>query len=192
MLKKVLLIWFFLICITPAAAARQGFSIGMGPMGNIFLVDTIPILDPGIGGFMALEYRFHEQVAFETTFFLSSQDGDNDPSVAGKPDTGILMLGMPVFDLKYYLLRGDPRLDPYVSTGLGMYWVTEGRLGNSTGGVGLGTQLGVGVDYYLSQIISVGFQGAFRSVAIITNFGTPSASTAVFPYSLMGDISFHF
>lgn len=171
---------------------RQGFTIGLGPVGNIFLIDTIPILDPGIGGSMFFQYRFHEQVAFETTFLLSAQDGDGTPATAANDDTGILFLGMPVFDIKLYLLSGDSRWDPYLATGLGMYWLTEGRLGNSTGGVGLGSQIGVGFDYFLTEIVSFGFQGVFRSVAVITNLGTPSGSTAIFPYSLMGNVAFHF
>ncbi|MBI2067618.1 MAG: hypothetical protein HYW02_03775 [Deltaproteobacteria bacterium] len=173
--------------------ARQGFSIGLGPIGNIFLVDTIPVLDPGIGGHMFFQYRFHEQVAFQTSFLMTTQDGDEDPNSAGKNDTGILFLGMPVMDIKFYLLQGEPRFDPYLGTGLGIYWLTEGRFqANNTGGVGLGTQIDVGFDYYLTEIISFGFEGVFRSVALITDLGTPSASGAEFPYSLTGNVAFHF
>lgn len=171
--------------------ARQGFTIGLGPVGNIYLIDTVPVMDPGVGGSMFFQYRFHEQIAFETTFLMSVQDGDSN-GTGPKDDTGILFLGMPVFDIKLYLFSGEPRWDPYLATGLGVYWLTEGRLGNSTGGVGLGAQIGTGFDYYLADFVSLGFQGVFRSVALITNLGTPSASTSVFPFSLMGNVAFHF
>lgn len=178
-----------LFVFTPRPSeARQGFAVGMGPVGNIYLIDTIPVMDPGVGGHFFFDYRFQEQIAFETTFMISTQSGTNVSS----GDNGILFLGMPTMDVKFYLLKNDPRFDPFVSTGVGVYWLTEGNISNATGGVGLGAQIGVGFDYYLTDPISVGFMGVFRSIGLITNFGTPSASTAIFPYSLMGNIAFHF
>ncbi len=168
--------------------ARQGFTVGLGPAGNIFLIDTVPILDPGFGGYVFFDYRFLEQIAFSTSFIITTQDGTN----VSRGDNGILFLGMPTLDMKFFFRRGDPRFDPFVATGVGFYWVTEGSIGNSTGGVGLGAQVGVGFDYYFSQQISAGFEGVFRSVGLITNLGTPSASTALFPYSLLGNVAFHF
>lgn len=170
------------------ALARQGFAIGMGPIGNIYLIDTIPVMDPGVGGHVFFNYRFAEQVSFETSFLMTTQDGTD----VSANDGGILFFGMPTFDVKFYFLTGDPRFDPFVATGLGLYWVTEGSTGNSTGGIGLGAQLGLGFDYYFTDQVSAGFAGVFRSIALITNLGTPSASTAIFPYSLLGNVAFHF
>ncbi len=191
-MKKTVLTIFclsvFLSLPSSKVEARQGFSIGLGPAGNIFLIDTIPVMDPGFGGHVFFDYRFHPQLAFSTSFLITTQDGGNVSS----GDNGILFLGMPTFDLKYYFLQNDPRFDPFVSAGLGLYWLTEGSIGNSSGGLGLGAQLGVGFDFYLSDRVSLGFQGAFRSIGLITNFGTPSASTAIFPYSLLGNVAFHF
>ena len=177
-----------LLVAAPAAEARQGFAVGLGPIGNIYLIDTIPIMDPGIGGHVFFNYRFQEQFAFETSFLITTQSGTN----VSAGDSGILFLGMPTFDLKYYFLKNDPRFDPYVGVGLGLYWLTEGSVGNSTGGLGLGAQLDVGCDFYITSTISVGLEGVFRSIGLITNFGTPSASTAIFPYSLLGNVAFHF
>ena len=78
MFKKILLLLtFFSLLTLNSAQARQGFAVGLGPVGNIFLIDTIPVLDPGVGGHVYFNYRFAEQVAFETTFLISSQDGTN-------------------------------------------------------------------------------------------------------------------
>lgn len=174
--------------VSTPVQARQGFSVGAGPMGNIYLIDTIPIMDPGVGGHAFFQYRFLDQIAFETSFFITSQDGTNVSSA----DRGILFLGMPTLDFKFYFLKNDPRFDPFVSTGLGMYWLTEGSINNSTGGMGLGAQIGLGFDFYVAENISLGFSGVFRSIGLITNLGTPSASTAIFPYSLQGNVAFHF
>lgn len=187
-----ILIGLLLVIVSTLGAqpseARQGFAIGLGPVGNIYLVDTIPIMQPGVGGHVFFQYRFHEQVAFETSFMMSSQDGSNVSS----GDGGILFLGMPTLDGKYFFLKDDPKFDPYVAVGIGVYWLTEGKVSNNTGGVGLGAQIGVGVDYYVADNISVGFQGTFRPIALITSLGTPSASTAIFPYTLAGNVAFHF
>ena len=185
--------WILSLCLLPCfvpglSEARQGFAIGLGPIGNIYLIDTLPVMDPGIGGHVFFNYRFHEQVAFEASFFMTAQDGTN----VSNGDNGILFLGMPTFDVKLYFLKDDPRFDPYAATGIGVYWLTEGSVGDSTGGIGLGAQLGLGFDYYLSDQISLGFEGVFRSIGLITNLGTPSLSTALFPYSLLGNVAFHF
>lgn len=190
-MKRTLMTILILLSPIGLAEARQGFGIALGPVGNIYLIDTTPVMDPGVGGAMSFQYRFHEQAAFETTFLMTSQDGDTDGRGTAD-DTGILFLGMPIFDVKFFLFSGDPRWDPYIATGLGLYWLTEGDNSNNTGGTGLGAQLGLGFDYYVSDILSLGFQGVYRSVAIITSLGTPSSSVAIFPYSLMGNVTFHF
>ncbi len=187
-------IWVFasfcflsILWATPAQA-RRGFSVGLGPVGNIFLIDTIPVLDPGIGGYTFFQYRFAEQFAFQTGFFITRQSGTNVSS----GDSGILLLGMPTLDLKFFFLTGEPRIDPFISLGTGMYFLTEGSISDDTGGIGVGTNLGIGFDYYVTEIVSLGFEGVFRTIGIISDFGTPSRSSALFPYSLMANVAFHF
>ena len=184
----ILLIGFAAVSQPKSVEARQGFAVGMGPIGNIYLIDTIPIMDPGVGGHVFFNYRFGDQFAFETSFIVTSQDGTN----VSAGDNGMLFMGMPAFDFKYYFLKNDPRFDPFAAVGVGLYWLTEGSAGNSTGGMGLGAQIGVGSDFYITDVISLGFEGIFRSIGLITNFGTPSASTAIFPFSLQGNVAFHF
>lgn len=194
MKNKIVLIVTLLSALTAIpkiGEARQGFTISLGPIGNIFLIDTIPVLDAGVGGHFSFDYRFQDQLSFQTTFFISSQDG-SDGGTPAAADNGILFLGMPTFDVKYYLLKDDPRLDPYMGTGVGLYWLSEGSNDNNTGGTGLGAQIVVGLDYYLTDVISLGFSGVFRSVALITSLSSPATSVAIFPYSLNGSIGFHF
>ena len=188
--KMILVLLAFSFCLVMAsqAEARRGFALGLGPIGNIFLIDTIPILEPGIGGELFFDYRFHEQVAFSASFLISTQNGTN----VSRNDNGILLLGMPTTGIKFYFLTDEPKFDPYVNVGLGLYFLTEGSRSNNTGGVGVGSQLGLGFDYYLTEIISLGFQGTFRPIAIITDMGTPSNSAAIFPFTLAGNVAFHF
>lgn len=190
-LRAFLAAIFFVItmlCSVPHAEARRGFAVGFGPMGNIFLVDTIPIMDPGIGGYTYFQYRYAEQFAFRAAFMISTQNGSN----VNSGDNGILLLGMPTIDLQYYLRSGDPRLDPFLFIGTGAYFLTEGSIANDTGGIGVGTNIGVGLDCYMTKTVSLGFEGVFRVIGIISDTGTPSSSSAIFPYSLMANITFHF
>jgi len=179
---------FLLLAFSWPTEARRGFSIGVGPIGNIYLIDTLPVMDPGIGGYTYFQYRYAEQFAFQASFFISHQNGTN----VNAGDGSILLLGMPTLDLKYFLLTGDPRFDPFMGLGTGLFILTEGTIGNGTGGVGVGTNLLVGFDFYLAQQVSIGFEGVFRVIGIISDFGTPSSSTALFPYSLMANVAFHF
>lgn len=169
------------------SSGRRGFTVGFGPIGNIFIIDTTPVLDAGAGGWLFFDYRFHQNVSFQSSFFISSQDADGISSADGNT----LLLGMPCFDVKYYFLN-DPHWDPFFSTGVGMYFLTEGNVENDTGGVGMGSQLGVGFDYHLTELLSLGFQGVFRTAGIITSLSGSNQSAAIYPYSLQANIGFHF
>lgn len=190
-LKSLLITSIFLlglISTLPEAHARRGFAVGLGPVGNIYLIDTIPIMEPGYGGYTYFQYRFAEQFAFQAGFLITRQNGQNVSS----GDNGILFLGMPTIDLKFYFLTGDPAFDPFVSLGTGLYFLTEGTNDDKSGGIGVGTNLGVGFDYFFTTSVSAGFEGVFRTIGIISDFGTPSSSSAIFPYSLMANVAFHF
>jgi len=185
------LMWILLVVALfrpEPAEARRGFAIGLGPVGNFYTVNTIPIMKPGGGGYTYFDYRFSDELAFQVGFMITVQNGRNVSS----GDNGIIFLGMPTIALKYFFLRGQPRFDPYLSLGTGLYILTEGSIGNDTGGVGVGTNLGAGFDFYVNNTISLGMETVFRTIGIISDFGTPSASAAIFPFTLTGNVAFHF
>lgn len=189
-MKKFSVLLFFLstLMITGPAEARRGFGVALGPMANFYMVGTIPVMHPGIGAFTSFQYRFAEQIAFESAFMMTSQKGRQ----ASSGDDGILLLGMPTFNLKFYFMQNDPKFDPFATIGIGLYILTEGSTQNNSGGAGLGSELGLGFDYFLSETFSLGLSTVFRSLAVIRDFATPSNSTAIFPFSLMGHVAFHF
>jgi hypothetical protein len=189
LLITILVLVGFLTFNPSQADARRGFAIGLGPVGNIFVIDTAPIMDPGVGGYTYFQYRFEEQLAFQANFMITTQDGDDS---SGNSDSGVLFLGMPTIDLKFFLFRDNAQWDPYISLGTGLYILTEGSRNNGTGGVGMGASIGIGTDYYISPAISVGVEGVFRTIGIITDLDTPSGSAAIFPYGLNANIAFHF
>lgn len=171
-----------------SAQAREGMSVYITGLGNVMLVDTKPELDPGAGGGISFDYRFNQHFSIETSVMISSHDGSGNSN----GDNGILLVGIPTVDLKYYLLNNDHAWDPYVGLGVGMYFTTEGTSNDNSGGVGMGAQLAVGFDYYFSDTISAGFEGTFRSIALITGGSGGNNATALLPYTLAGKIGFHF
>jgi len=166
-------------------------TISLIGMGNIMLIQTSPQLDPGPGGGVSFDYRFNNQFSLETTVLVTTHDGKGTSNDEG----GIEFLGIPTLDLKYYVIGGGT-FDPYIGLGIGAYAISEGSKENGTNGVGMGAQISVGFDYYLSQSFSLGFAGTFRSIAIITSLDAPgsgtSNATALLPYTLAGKIGFHF
>ncbi|MFH0799258.1 MAG: outer membrane beta-barrel protein [Pseudomonadota bacterium] len=169
-------------------AAGGNFSVGAGPAGNIFVVDSTPELGQGVGGYLYFDYRWSPQFSTQFGVLLTTQDGTG-PS---NGDDGVILMGVPTFDLKFYILSNPSRWDPYGLIGMGIYAITKGSAGNGTRGVGIGADLGLGTDYYVSERFSVGLAGVFRSIGIITSMNAHNNGTALFPFTMMGNIAYHF
>ena len=108
---------FFLLgtATTQAASGGGNFTIGVGPIGNLFIFDSRPELDPGIGGFVYFDYRWSPQLSTTVTVLVANQDGTG-------PDNGdndIILFGLPTFDIKYYFLTRASKWDPYAQMGVG-------------------------------------------------------------------------
>lgn len=175
--------------MSSSALAREGMTISIVGAGNILLVDTKPQLSPGPGGGVSFDYRFNDRFSLEAGVMITTHDGTG----SSNGDNGVLLMSLPTVDFKYYVLTDEELAwDPYVGIGVGMYFATEGSQNDNSGGVGLGSQILVGFDYYFSQTISAGFEGVFRSIALITGGNSGQNATAILPYTLMGKVGFHF
>jgi len=170
-----------------ASTAAGNYAVGVGPVGNIFVVDSSPELDPGIGGYIYFDYRWSPQFSTQFSFIVTTQDGAG----ISKGDDSILFFGVPSFDLKFYFLSGDSRWDPYGLIGIGFYFLSEGSTNNGTTAFGIGADVGLGVDYYLTEKFSLGLTAEFRSIGLIDSIGGDHNGTAEFPLSLMANVAFH-
>jgi len=186
---KFLILITTLISLTflysPSLQARQGWSIGAQGIGNFFLTDSNPDLKIGPGGGLFFDYRFNQRWALETDLFVSFHDGQGVSS----GDNGMLLLGVPTIELKFYLRGTENNIDPYLLAGLGVYVLTEGDISNNSGGVGLGGNFGVGVDFYVLQRLSLGLVAKFRPIALIQG---NSQSTGLINLGLIGNLAWHF
>jgi len=169
------------------SAAVGNFAIKIGPVGNIYVVDSNTQLDPGIGGFLAFDYRFHQHWSAEVGVMVTLQDGTG----ISAGDNNTLLLGIPTFDLKYYFL-GESRWDPYVLMGVGFYALTEGSNNNGTTCVGIGANMGVGTDFYITERFSVGVTASFRAIALIESIGGNRNGNSLYPFSMNGNFAYHF
>ena len=106
-------------------------------------------------------------------------------------DNNILLMGIPTFDLKYYFL-GESRWDPYVLMGVGCYAITEGSNNNGTTAFGIGSNMGIGTDFFITERFSVGLTASFRAIAFIESIGGNRNGNALFPFSMYGNFAYHF
>lgn len=186
--KFSLLILIFLSISLISSVSNAESAVGIGPIGNIYVVDSNPELDPGIGGYAYFDYRWSAQ--FSTQFGAGVIIQDGKGITAG--DNNIMLLAIPTFDLKFYMLSNPSRWDPYGLIGMGFYTLTEGSISNGTKAFGIGANLGVGCDYYISERFSVGAAAVFRSIALIDGLGGNNNGRALFPLSMMGSVAYHF
>lgn len=171
-----------------SSSAAGNFTIGLGPVGNVFIVDTLPELDPGVGGYLYFDYRWSPQFSTQFGVLVTTEDGTG----RSNGDNGIEFLGIPTFDLKFYILSNPSRWDPYGLIGIGVYAITEGSADNGTKAVGVGANVGLGFDYYVSERFSIGLAAVFRSIGLIDSTGPGNNGTASFPFSMMGNMAYHF
>jgi outer membrane protein W len=157
-------------------------------MGNIFVVDSNPELGPGVGGYLYFDYRWSPQLSTQISVIVTTEDGKGISS----GDNGIEFLGIPTFDIKYYLISSVNRWDPYLMIGAGIYAISEGTTSNGTVAVGIGANLGIGCDYYFNDKWSAGLTTSFRSIGLIDSISGSNNGTAAFPVSITGNAAYHF
>jgi outer membrane protein W len=189
-----LIVFTALVAGRPAAAAESApgaagnFSFGIGPVGNIFVIDGSPELSPGVGGYLFFDYRWSPQFSTQFSVIVTTEDGKG----ISEGNDGIVWLGMPTFDLKFYILSEPSRWDPYGLIGVGGFAVTNGSKDDGTFAIGIGSDLGIGTDFYLTEKLSLGLTAMFRAIALIDSPSGKNQTKAIFPVSLMGNIAYHF
>lgn len=188
-MKKLAVVTITLLSVVVSSTAyAQYYTFGLGPVGNIFVVDTNPELGPGVGGYLFFDYRWSPQLSTQVSVMVTTEDGTGISS----GDKGIEFLGIPTFDIKYYLVSSVSKWDPYLMVGIGFYAISEGTTKNGTFAVGVGANAGVGCDYYLSDKWSLGLTASFRSIGLIDDTKGPNNGKAIFPVTLTGNVAYHF
>lgn len=192
-MKKLITSLFAIACVVcvsfaaKAGTAAGNYTVGLGPVGNIYVVDSNPELDPGVGGYVYFDYRWSPQFSTQFGVLVTTQDGTG----ISRGDNGIEFLGIPTFDLKFYILSSPSRWDPYGLIGMGVYATTEGSQSNGTVAIGIGANLGLGCDFYISERFSIGLSAIFRSIGLIDSVSGSQNGTALFPLSLLANVAYH-
>lgn len=176
-----------LLCLGIHAHA-ENMSVGVGAAGNFYLVDGTPALGSGVGGGIYFDYRWAPQLSTQLSAFVTTQSGKDGH--AGDDD--ILFLAIPSIDFKYYFLNDGGRIDPYGLLGIGFYMNSEGTQQNGTLAMGIGANLGVGSDFYLTPAISAYTNLVFRSIGMITSASGANNGDGMFPLTASGGVAFHF
>lgn len=188
-MKKILILAVLMIVISAADRAEaQYYTFGLGPIGTVFAVDGSPEMDPGVGGTLFFDYRWSPQLSTQVSVIVTTQDGKN----IDRADRGIELLGIPAFDIKYYVLTDVSKWDPYLMIGIGFYAISEGTKSNGTFAVGVGSNAGVGSDFYLTDKWSLGLNVSFKSIGLIDSTNSGNNGKAIFPVMFNGNVGYHF
>lgn len=188
-MNKRMIIVTLVACSAISSAARaENFSVTAGGMGNIYIVDARPQLEPGVGGFFAFNYRWAPELSTAFSVLVTTQNGTG----ISNGNNNILVFGIPTIDFKYYPVPEASHFDPFLQAGVGFYLVSDGSGGNGTQAAGMGAQAGLGCDFYFTQKLSFQASGVFRSIALIDAISGSNNGTAIFPFSLQGGLSYHF
>lgn len=183
----IILVALTCVFIAPKAARAENMSVGVGADGNFYLVDGSPRLGPGVGGHIYFDYRFAPQLSAQFTIRVTTQDGTGPQ--AG--DQSILSLAIPEIAFKYYLFQNSTRFDPYGQLGLGFHMVSEGSRGDGTLAFGLGANVGIGADFYLTPALSLNTSLIFHSIGMIGSTGANNGA-GLFPLVASGGVAYHF
>lgn len=163
-------------------------TLGGTIYGSVQLVDTLPTLDPGIGGGVFFDNRFNDRFSIAIEAFAITQDGDG----ASGAENSIEFLGIPTATIKLYLLGATSKFDPYIGIGIGVYALTEGSIDNSSFGLGIGAQIETGLDYVLTDTLALSVGGVYRSVGLLNSLSGTANATTYMPYTLFGRIGYKF
>lgn len=189
--------WSVIFCLflsVPTASAQYYESsslphtVGATVYGSFQLVETDPLVSPGIGGGLYWDYRANDRFSLQLEAFVITQDGRDSSSGEGS----IEFFGMPTTTFKLYVMGKQYRFDPYIGAGVGFYWLTEGSAGDDSGGLGLGAQIELGVDYHLHDNLVVTAGGTYRSIGLINSLDGANNAGVYMPYTLFGRIGYRF
>jgi hypothetical protein len=170
--QKTIIFAFFLsllaLSYSPSAlsyddGASYSKTIGGMVVGSIQLVDTLPVVGLGIGGGAFFDYRFNDRFSLTVESFFTTQDGTGRSGGEGS----IEFLCVPATTFKVYLANANAKIDPYLGIGIGIYYLTEGSVANSTSGLGIGAQIEIGLDYDLANNLMLAVGGTYRSVGLV-------------------------
>lgn len=194
--RLFLIITLFVILFTSSAQADDYYTgvdeknktIGGTIFGSIQLVDTTPVVDPGIGGGLFFDYRFNSRFSITLESFWITQDGTGRSQGEGSVE----FLGIPTTTFKYYPIGNQYIVDPYFGIGIGFYALTEGKIKDNSFGMGLGAQIEIGMDYALTNQLSLGVGGTYRSIGMLNSLSGTANATTYMPYTLFGRIGYRF
>lgn len=171
-----------------------GVYLGLGGVVAILVSDPhdemTQILAPGGGASLMVGFRLNRYAAI--AFGWMTTVHRKGPG-ATDFDTGLL--SALTADVKLFLLPWVHRVEPYVDLGLGLYLL--GRDGFKTDPLtGPGVQAGVGVDFHLNPVVSIGsellYRGAFLDNSDNRFEGVPNERAFLSAFTLDANIKLHF
>jgi hypothetical protein len=175
--------------------ATTGYSpwtwyAGAGAFGTKILSQSGPTeqLDSGGGVSLWGGIRFNRRFGLELGWLGSFHNPSTTATWYGN-DTNYLVLEGVTADAKIHL-NGSGNFDPYIQGGLGVYFL--GREGLGASNVGTGFQAGLGLDYWIGDVITLGLRARLHGISMGPPQGQSGDSVFLTAATVEASVALHF
>lgn len=173
-----------------AVEYQRGFYFGAGAAGTRILAQDggNELLEDGVGVALYAGLRVNRSLALEAGWMGTMHNPVSVDTGFGE-DTDYLVLNGFTADAKVFLNVSNPRLQPYLQAGVGLYLLDSTYFGTQS--VGSGFQAGGGLDFQISRRMDIGAHALYRGMAM----GPPDVDyndTYVSAITLEGRVNFRF
>jgi hypothetical protein len=177
-----------------ATSSQVGYApwtwyAGAGVLGTRVLSQSGGSEELGAGAGVSLwgGIRFNRRFGVELGWLGSF----HNPTSTGTDQANYLALEGLTADARIHL-NGSGNWDPYITGGLGLYFM--GREGLGPDAVGSGFQAGAGMDYWLGDFVTLGLRARFHGISMQPSESQPPTATSTFitAATVEGSIALHF
>jgi hypothetical protein len=174
----------------PAPISNSTWYMGLGLFGTSIIDQSggPEVLEGGGGVSIWAGVHLSNALSLEIGW-LGSFHNPADVETYYGTETDFLVLEGVTADARLHLARGGSIFDPYLSGGVGLYWLGSEHLGMDS--VGTGFQAGGGFDLWVSPFVTLGLRARYHGIAM----GPPEGDdndTFISAATVEGSVALHF
>lgn len=169
-----------------------GLYLGLGAVGTYVATEEgnglSQLLDGGYGFDLTIGWRMSRWWAVDVGWTMTFHEA----SAGQRIETA--QLSAATVDAKLYVFPNRSRFEPYIKLGLGAYVLNRDQFTDPLSGIGF--QAGVGLDYRLTRMLSIGAWGMYRGASLDNSDAYyqlyPTESAFLNMFHVGGGLKLHF
>jgi hypothetical protein len=171
--------------------SRTTWYMGVGLFGTSILDQTggPEVLDDGGGISVWAGLHLNDALSLEIGW-LGSFHNPADVDTWWGTETDFLVLEGVTADARLHLARGGSVFDPYLTGGVGVYFLGSEHLGMDS--VGGGFQVGGGFDVWVGPAVTIGLRARYHGISMGPPDGEGENDTFISAATVEGSLAFHF